>query len=400
MTYPYIGSVYVKDMTLAHIEKELTEKLSAGYVKYPVVSVALTRSVMQKIFSYGEVTRRGEIPYEEEMTLEKAMSMAGGVTGNGLFGKAIVRRKQKDSNKYKDIVESILNHGLIENRNKAEVLLNPDDILVVEPSKTFLIQGEVNNRGRLVLEKDITVIKAILQAGGVSPDGRYGTVKVRRKKEGEPGGYADVGESSINDGVIENREFEDMPLQLDDILMVERSGTFIIQGEVGNRGRFVLEKDMTVIKAILQAGGVSPNGRYGKVKVRRKKEGEPGGYADVGESSIQDGVIENKELEGMLLQHDDILIIEKNKTYLIYGEVKQTGEFVLKDKMTVFKALTVAGGFTKWGSESRIKILRQSENGEGFLTIKVRLDDVIDGDASKDVSLQPGDIIIASSGLI
>jgi polysaccharide export outer membrane protein len=67
--------------------------------------------------------------------------------------------------------------------------------------------------------------------------------------------------------------------------------------------------------------------------------------------------------------------------------------------MTVFKALTIARGFTKWGSENRVKILRLIGNGEGFSTIKVNIDDVLDGDASADILLQPGDTVVVSSGI-
>ena len=66
--------------------------------------------------------------------------------------------------------------------------------------------------------------------------------------------------------------------------------------------------------------------------------------------------------------------------------------------MTVFKAITVAGGITKWGSESRVKILRASGDDEELVIIKVKIDDVIQGDAA-DIRLQPGDTVIISTGL-
>ncbi len=182
-------------------------------------------------------------------------------------------------------------------------------------------------------------------------------------------------------------------------MIVERNDTFLIQGEVGKRGRFVLEKDMTVIRALLEAGGVNPDGRYGKIKVRRKHEGETGGYKDIAESKINDGVIEDSEVEDTILQPDDILIVELNKTFFIYGEVNNTGEFVLKDNMTVFKALTIARGFTKWGSEKRVEVLRPTDNGKGFATIRVNFNDVLDGDATADLLLQPGDTVVVSTGL-
>ncbi len=73
---------------------------------------------------------------------------------------------------------------------------------------------------------------------------------------------------------------------------------------------------------------------------------------------------------------------------------------MLMNNMTVFKAITIAGGFTKWGSGGKVKILRPAQNISGFETIKVEVDDIIDGDATADIKLQPEDTVVVSSGLL
>jgi polysaccharide export outer membrane protein len=67
--------------------------------------------------------------------------------------------------------------------------------------------------------------------------------------------------------------------------------------------------------------------------------------------------------------------------------------------MTVLKALTLVGGFTKWGSSSRVKILRPEKDNTGYETIKVNINDVIDGDATADIILEPGDIVVILKGI-
>lgn len=392
---PYIGAVRVMDIDIEEAKEIITTRLREGYIKFPIVSVSLMKSISKKIFSYGHLRRIGEIPFEENMTIVKAMSIFGGISDNGLFGKLKIKR-MKDG-KYEDIVVVELNEGVIENSAVEEMILEPDDILFVEKNDSILMQGEIYKRGRVILEKGMTVLRVILEAGGAGENGMYGKVVIRRKSKGGSGGYKKIAESRLNDGVIEKSEVEGLVLQPDDILIIERNETFLIQGEALNRGRFVLEKGMTVLRAILQAGGVGENGKYGKVIIRRKIKGEPGGYKTIAEARLNAGVIENSEVEDLLLQPEDILIVEQNKTYFIYGEVNLTGEFVLKNNMTVFKALTIAKGFTKWGSASRVKILRVS-NG-GYETINVDIDDVIEGDAGADVGLQAEDIIMVSSGV-
>ena len=305
ITFPYLGTVYVKGKRLSEIEKELTERLSEGFIKYPSVTVALVKSMSRKIFVYGEVARSGEIAFEGDMTVVKAISVAGGITTNGLHGKIKVRRMQKGKQGYKDI---------------------------------------------------------------------------------------DIGLR----GVIEDSAAGDMPLQPDDIVIVERNKTIFVHGEVSRPGEYVLEKDMTVVKAISVAGGITVNGLYGKVKVRRKQDGSPG-YKDI-DIDLK-GVIEGSATGDMSLQPDDIVIVEHNKTFFVHGEVNRPGEYVLKDDMTVLKAVSLAGGFTKWGSSSRVKVLRQKESYTGYEIIKVDIDDVVDGDATEDVILQPGDIVIVSEGI-
>jgi len=399
IAYPNLGSVYVKDKTLPEIEKEITDRLSAGYIKFPVGSVSLLQATSKRIFINGEVAKIGAIPYEKDITVIKALSIAGGIRETGLYGKLKVRRLGKDSVGYINLAEEELMNGIMKDKKVEDLPLEPDDILIVERSKTFLIEGEVLKRGRFTLEKNLTVLRALVEAGGVSESGSFGTIRVRRKQEEAQGGYEDFLKSNLNDGSIEKREVEDLLLQPDDILIVEKSRTFLIEGEVARRGKFTLEKNMTVLRALLEAGGVSENGLYGNIKIRRKQEGQ-GEYKELAESKLEEGVILSREVEDLVLKPDDILIVERNKTYFIYGEANRTGEFILRNDMTVFEAITIAGGFTKWGSPTRVKILRPTSNGESSKTIEVDLSDVLKGNASADVVLQPGDTIVISSGIL
>ncbi|NOZ68350.1 MAG: hypothetical protein GXP46_03710 [Deferribacteres bacterium] len=364
------------------------------------MTVLLAKSMSRKIYTYGQLNKRGEVMYEEDMTLLKALSLAGGVTPDGLFGKVIIRRRQKESHRYKKVLETYLDNGMLRSRKIEDTLLKPDDILIVERNKTILIQGEVVKRGRFPLERGMTVLRALLQAGGANDNGKYGKIKLRRKWRGKKGsGYRDVVESRLNEGVIESSKVEETLLRADDILVVERNRTFLVEGEVVKRGRFPLEEGMTVLRALLSVGGVKDSGRYGRIRVRRKEEGKTGGYRDLVEAKLNEGAIESREVEDTVLEPDDILIVEGNEKFYIYGEVNKRGEFDLKKDMTVFRAITIAGGFTKWGSESRVSILRANREGSGFERIKVDIGKVIKGDATADISLQPGDTIIVSTGI-
>ena len=118
----------------------------------------------------------------------------------------------------------------------------------MEKNDTFLIQGEASRLGRFVLEKNMTVLSTILEAGGVAKNGKYGTAVIRRKNQGESGAYKKIAESRINDGLIEKSEVEDLVLEPESILYVERIDTIVIQGGASRLGSFVVEKKMTVVR--------------------------------------------------------------------------------------------------------------------------------------------------------
>lgn len=392
ITFPYIGTVTVEGMTLSAIEEMIKNKLSEGFIKYPVVSVNLTRSMSRTVYAYGEVGRQGIVPYEEDMTILKVISRAGGVTKDGEYGLVKVRRKGNNPPGFSDILVDL--KATVEGKAPSEMVLQPGDIVIVEKNKTFFIYGEVARTGQFILEHNMSVVRALSIAGGITPNGQHGKVKVRRKQT-EPPGYYDV-EIDLN-GTIEGKVKGDFLLEPEDILIVERNKTYFVYGEVNRTGEFMLEKGITVSRAIAIAGGLPVDGQYGRVKVRRK-QAEPPGYRDI-EIDLN-GTIEGSVKGDFLLEPEDILIVERNKTYFVYGEIMRPGEYTLREDMTAFQAITLAGGFTKWGSPGRVKILRYNAEKNDYVSIPVDLSAVIKGEYDKDIKLMPNDTIIASSGVL
>ncbi|MDD4202349.1 MAG: polysaccharide export protein [Candidatus Omnitrophica bacterium] len=89
----------------------------------------------------------------------------------------------------------------------------------------------------------------------------------------------------------------------------------------------------------------------------------------------------------------------RSKKFFVYGEVMRPGPYPMEDNTTVLRAISTSGGFTKFGSSSRVKVLRPNKNGVGYQTVKVDIKQVMDGDSSADVLLEPGDIVVVSEGI-
>ena len=128
----------------------------------------------------------------------------------------------------------------------------------------------------------------------------------------------------------------------------------------------------------------------------------------IGTLSVKDkslGVVQyeiQKALAEGYLQYPVVSVSLKqsrSKRFFVYGEVQNPGAYPLDDNMTVFKAISVAGGFTKYGSSSRVKILRPKKEAPGNETLKVDIKAILDGSSQADISLNSGDVVIVSEGV-
>lgn len=129
ISFPYIGNIYVKGMTLSQLQETIQQKLADGYMKYPVVTVVLKESRSRKFFVYGEVVKPGTYSLEENMTVLKAISISGGFTKYGSSSKVKILRQNKSKPGYEKIKIDI--KALMSGDTEEDLPLRPGDIIVV-----------------------------------------------------------------------------------------------------------------------------------------------------------------------------------------------------------------------------------------------------------------------------
>ncbi len=127
--FPYIGGLNVKGLTLREIQEEVMEKLSDGYMKYPVVFVSLLDSRSRKFFVYGEVKKPGTYQLDPNTTVLRAISMAGGFTKFGSSSKVRILRPRGDQPGYNNIRIKI--KRVMVGDPEADMLLKSGDIIVI-----------------------------------------------------------------------------------------------------------------------------------------------------------------------------------------------------------------------------------------------------------------------------
>jgi polysaccharide export outer membrane protein len=128
ISFPFIGNVKVKGLTLSQVQEKIRTELENGFLRYPLVYVSLVESRSRRFFVYGEVEKPGTFPLEENTTILRAISMAGGLTK---FGSASVKLlSPRESNEGYELTRVNLNK-ILDGDPQADIVIKPGDVLVV-----------------------------------------------------------------------------------------------------------------------------------------------------------------------------------------------------------------------------------------------------------------------------
>lgn len=87
---PLVGQVKAAGLSVRDFEGAVTEKLKAGYLKNPRVSIEITN--YRPFYIIGEVNKPGEYPYVNNMSVLNAVALAGGYTYRASESEVYVRR--------------------------------------------------------------------------------------------------------------------------------------------------------------------------------------------------------------------------------------------------------------------------------------------------------------------
>jgi polysaccharide export outer membrane protein len=342
LNYPLLGMLQAEGRTIEDLQQELTVRLGSGYVRSPKVSVSIVRH--RNFYVSGEVKTPGGYPYEEGLTVQKALSLAGGYT---------------EKSDKQGVTVTRLAEGRVETRTLGpDDVIQPNDILMVATQNhQFYASGEVKNPGGYSYKQGLTVHRALAMAGGLTEKAERDNLRVLRHTSGKE---------------------DTLPVKLDtvvlpdDIIVVAEGQRVYVSGEVKTPGRYLYEKGMTVHKALSLAGGRSEKGEKGTIKVTRVVEGVAQTVALTPEAAVLP---------------DDILVIEP-QDYKFYtsGEVRTPGGYPYKEGLTVHRALAMAGGLTEKAERDNLRVLRHTDGKQESLPVQL------------DTPVLPDDIIVVAEG--
>lgn len=96
ISYPFLGELRAQGMTIGALSELLTSKLLDGYLVNPSVNITILE--YREFYIDGAVQKPGAYPYQPGLTLQRAVSLAGGFTERASSSKFYISHEGSTSN--------------------------------------------------------------------------------------------------------------------------------------------------------------------------------------------------------------------------------------------------------------------------------------------------------------
>ncbi len=211
-TIPFevIGQVPVADMTLAEATRLVHDRLDAGYLKNPDISITVKEYASQYVFVTGQVRKPGKVYLRGSTTLKDVLAEAGGFDREA-SDELVVTRAHADGKPEVFRFTRTSVEGDLTN-----LVLAPGDEVHIPQRRYFFIQGEVQLPNRYEYSTGLTLMQSIAIANGLKEWANRREIRILRTGSG--GGDKMV--FDLRD--IERQKSPDPLLQPGDIVIVPR----------------------------------------------------------------------------------------------------------------------------------------------------------------------------------
>ena len=181
ISFPFVGEIKARGLTIAELQKELESRLGPKYIIDPRVSITIGEYKSQKFFVVGNVQKPGTFPLTKPIKIVEAISMAGGIaSGTGsrpLSGAvAIIIRAQPgekvDQPKMPEKTPAgakttVSATGALAGDVTQNLEIKNGDTIFI-PNFVYYVTGEVKGPNRFPYEENLTVLMAVTTVGGFS----------------------------------------------------------------------------------------------------------------------------------------------------------------------------------------------------------------------------------------
>jgi polysaccharide export outer membrane protein len=186
ISLPLLGEVQTAGLNRADLEKRIAAMLEKNFLKNAQVTIFIKEFQSKKVSIMGAVKTPGMLDLIGRQSLLQVISMAGGLSGEA-SDTVVIFRQFKNAPGLSLSIR--LDELLLKANPKYNIPVFPGDIINI-PGSQFLdiyVFGQVKNPGavRMKMGSDqVTLLRAIAQAGGFSDRARRGKVQITRTEDG------------------------------------------------------------------------------------------------------------------------------------------------------------------------------------------------------------------------
>jgi polysaccharide biosynthesis/export protein len=179
ITIPGLGEVKANGVTPRELEKVLGERMK-DLVKNPIVTVAVKEITNSKVYVFGGGTKSGVFDLTRRTTLLQLLCIIGDVKSADLRRAYVLR----DGKRIKEDFARLFIAG----DTSDDVVIETNDSIYIPPlqaEKKIYVLGAVNNPKYIDYRDGITVVEAVLEAGGFSKFAKQNNTTIMRKENNQ-----------------------------------------------------------------------------------------------------------------------------------------------------------------------------------------------------------------------
>jgi polysaccharide export outer membrane protein len=179
ITYPLIGATKLAGLTIPEAEKALALALkTGGFMQLPQVSISVVQARRKQVSVLGSVGRPGQFPLETtNARLSDVLALAGGISPGGADNVIVTGYRNNKPMRQEVNVAAIY----IDGKSANDILMAGGDVVYVHRAPVFYVYGEARSPGSFRLERNMTVMQALVTAGGPSARGTEKGLRLRRQ---------------------------------------------------------------------------------------------------------------------------------------------------------------------------------------------------------------------------
>lgn len=159
--------------------------------------------------------------------------------------------------------------------------------------------------------------------------------------------------------------------QVDVFIAEHRSKKAVILGQVRNPGQYELRGRITFLEFISKAGGLTQDA--GSSATVKRTDGNKTRQIDIDLDKL---ITKGDTSLNIPIRDNDSIYISKAKTYYVSGEVNKPDSYKYELDLTVIKAITMAGGFSKIAAKGKVQIIRVID-GKKHIFENVNMDEPV-----------------------